>query len=413
MIAVAAGRVVRTMGETIVAAFPGACVGACVRIRRAAGPPLRGSVASVERGRAAIVPFGPATGIAVGDGVETDEEDRLVLGFAAVRRAVGAYGEPLDGCAPLRGLRYPVRPAPVSPLQRAPVSVPLCTGIRVLDGLLTLGRGARIGTFGPPGSGKSQLLEEIARGVVADAIVIGLVGERGREAQQWIARRDARTTIVCATSDRPARERVRAAEIAVAQAAALRSRGFHVLLVLDSLARYASAASDLRRTLGEAPGRGGYAAGVWDDVAGLLEIAGETAEGSITLVCSILTDGDDERDPLAVAARSYLDGHVLLSAELARAGRFPAIDVLASASRTMAAASGPEVVAAAAAVRQALALLAASEDFRAAGLAGEDPALTRAARCVGDLDAFRFGVQGTPIVQTLERLRDLAQRLRA
>ena len=171
-------------------------------------------------------------------------------------------------------------------------------------------------------------------GCTADAVVVGLCGERGREAQRWIERRDARTTVVCSTSDRPAKERIACVEVAFAHADALRDRGLHVAFVLDSLARFAAALRETATARGESVGRGGYPASVFAQLARFVEIAGPLRGGSITLIATVLSDGDD-RDPVSDAARSLLDGHLQLSPRLAAAGRFPAIDVPASASRTM------------------------------------------------------------------------------
>jgi len=353
MIARARGSIVRTFGQTLVAALPAARVGASVRVVASDGHAMPGRVAAVERGRAIVIPSNTLRGVAPGDVVEVRAcEEKAVLGFGALGRAIGPAGEPLDGGAALRGSQYALRPSPLVPSQRVAIERIAWTGIRAIDGLLTIGRGARVGLFGPPGSGKSQLVEAIADATQADAVVVALIGERGREAERWFARRTPRTTIVCATSDRPAAERVRAAETALAHAAALRSRDLHVLVAFDSLARYATAARDLRCSLGEPLGRGGFPPGVWNDVARLLEIAGATAHGSVTLVATILSEGDDDRDPLAIAARSLLDGHLVLSSALAHAGRFPAIDVLASASRTMRDVVDAETYAAAATVRR-------------------------------------------------------------
>lgn len=260
---------------------------------------------------------------------------------------------------------------PALPSQRVPVDRPLWTGVRCIDTLLTIGRGARVGIFGAPGCGKSTLLESIVRGTHADAIVVGLVGERGREAQSWLERIDARTSIVYATSDRPACERIAAAALAMSQACTLANRGLHVLLVLDSLARVAYALREERVARGESVGRGGYPPSVFTHLARLAERAGAFRTGSVTMLATVLSDGDD-RDPVSEAARSLLDGHIQLSVELAQAGHFPAIDVPASASRTMRAVVTPEHWAAAAAVRAALAALARSAEARSLGLEPAD-----------------------------------------
>jgi FliI/YscN family ATPase len=335
----------------------------------------------------------------------------VTLGTALLGRAVDANAVPLDGGPVPRGLRGAIgAPAP-APSQRSPISRPLWTGVRAIDALLTLGRGARVGIFGPPGAGKSSLLETIVRGTRADAVVVALAGERGREAQRWMAACDARTCIVCATGDRPAQERARVAELAFAQAGALAARGLHVLLVLDSLARVAYALRELGVQRGESVGRGGYPPGVVPRLAQLVERAGSFHIGSVTLLATVLHDGDD-RDPISEAARSLLDGHITLSERLARAGSYPAIDVLASTSRTM-----PEVVSAAhlrdaGTVRAALAALAAHEDARALGLEPSTPALLAAIAAEPALHALlRQGPIPAAPGQALEALARTADML--
>jgi type III secretion protein N (ATPase) len=371
MIARRAGHVVRALGETLVAVVPGVGVGDGVRVEASRGSAVDGEITAVERERVWISPHGPLDGIAVGDRVVSDGVGAdVACGAVLLGRALDAAGTPLDGGPPFRrsAFRHARRGAP-APADRIAIDAIFWTGVRALDGLLPMGRGARVGLFGAPGTGKSSLLEAIVAGARADAVVLALVGERGREAQRWIDRLDSRTTIVCATSDRSATERVRAADIAMLQACVLRERGCDVLLVVDSLARYAAALRERRNGLGEPAGRGGYPPGVWSDLARYLERAGITHAGSITLVASVLSDGADDREPLSDAARSLLDGHIALSLELARAGRFPAIDVLASASRTMEDCASPEHVRDAARVRAALAYLAGSRDAREMGLA--------------------------------------------
>ncbi|MFY9720787.1 MAG: hypothetical protein WAK16_14195 [Candidatus Cybelea sp.] len=261
------------------------------------------------------------------------------------------------------------------------------TGIRVLDGLITIGRGARVGIFGAPGAGKTFLLEWLVDACEADAVVVALVGERGREAQQWIARCDERTTIVCATSDRPPKERFVAACVATAHARALRERGLHVLLVIDSLARVAAAARELAVASGESTGRGGYPPSVFAELARLVEVAGAVAFGSITLVASVLSDGE-ERDPVSDAARSLLDGHIALSAELAQAGRFPAVDVLGSTSRTMQMVVGEAHLHHSRTLRRMLSLLERVRDARSLGIDPVERAARAAIALEGSIESF-------------------------
>lgn len=408
------GRVVRTLGDLAVAVLPRARVGEGVYVHCASGKRIGGVVVAVERKNVTIAAFDAVTGIAVGDRVETSSDAQAgILGFAALGRVLDARCEPIDERAPLRGEREPIVRSAIAPHERRPVDTPLWIGVRVVDGLLTVGRGARVGIFGAPGAGKTMLLEAIVRGVRADACVLALIGERGREAASWMARVDRRTTIVCATSDKSAAERSRAAEVAMAQAVALRERGLHVLLIVDSLARYCTALREQRSVLGEPVGRGGYPPGVFADLARLLERAGNGARGSITMLATVLSDGADEREPLSDAARSLLDGHIVLSAELARAGRYPAIDVLASTSRTMAGVVDEEHARDALTVRSAIALLERTKEARALGFGGDASGdLVRAVAAQGDLESFL--VQGSPSspFDTLLALHGLGERLR-
>lgn len=334
------------------------------------------------------------------------------LGLCALGRAIDANGLPLDGGPRLRGRRVSMELRSPRPNERMAIATPLWTGVRVLDGLLTIGRGARVGIFGGPGAGKTTLIESITGGCAADAIVVALVGERGREAQRWIDRRDDSTTVICATSDRPAHERLLAAHVAMTHAAALRERGLHVLLVLDSLARVAAALREIGVAAGESTGRGGYPPSVFSEMARLVEVAGALPNGSITLIATIITDGDD-RDPVSEAARSILDGHIRLSARLAEAARFPAVDVLASASRTMEAIADDRHLHAARTLRQAIALLDRIDDARSLGIEPSDPLAVAAMAVEQRLEDFlRQARHGSDPHETLSQLVEIATQLR-
>lgn len=311
----------------------------------------------------------------------------LSLGTCALGRAIDACGLPLDGGPALQGRRVAIALRPPQPYERKPIAQPLWTGIRVLDGLLTIGRGARVGIFGAPGAGKTTLLESIVSGCAVDAVVVALVGERGREAQRWIEWRNDRTTIVCATSDRSALERLLAAHVAVAQAGALRERGLDVLLVLDSLARVAAALREIGVAAGESTGRGGYPPSVFAELAKLVEVAGALHNGSMTLIATVIHDGDD-RDPVSEAARSLLDGHIALSTRLAEGGRFPAVDVLTSTSRTMESVTDDSHQHAAQTLRHALAVLHRIEDARSLGIVPADGAVRAAIAAEDRIETF-------------------------
>ncbi len=297
------------------------------------------------------------------------------------------------------------------PLDRIAPEQVAWTGVRAIDALLAIARGARVGIFGAPGTGKSSLLEAIVRGFDADATIVALVGERGREAERWIRTRDPYRIVICATSDRTADERIRACEGAFAHAARLRDAGLHVALVVDNLARYATALREAAIGAGEACGRGGFPPSVFARLARTLELAGATAAGSVTVVAGVLDDGD-ERDPVSDAARSLLDGHLQLSPLRARAGAFPAIDVLASTSRTMNAVATPVHRRMASRVRAAIGRLAETEEARALGLAGESAALELAVAAEPAIEALlRQGAAPEPPERTLAVLAAIADTL--
>lgn len=232
-----------------------------------------------------------------------------------------------------------IRDAPKA-TDRPRIEAVLPTGVRAIDGLLTMGRGQRIGVFAGPGCGKTTLMAAIARGCDADAIVFGLIGERGRELNEFLQYElDAdlvkKTIIVCATSDRTSMERSRAAFTATAIAEAFRARGKRVLLLIDSLTRFARAQREIGLAAGEPPARGGYTPSVYTMLPRLIERAGNTSEGSISAMYTVLIDGETTSDPIGDEAKSLLDGHIVLTRKLAEQGHYPAIDVLASISRVM------------------------------------------------------------------------------
>ncbi|HYD63141.1 MAG TPA: FliI/YscN family ATPase [Noviherbaspirillum sp.] len=252
-----------------------------------------------------------------------------------------------------------IRDAPRA-TDRPRIATALPTGVRAIDGLLTMGRGQRIGVFAGPGCGKTTLMAAIARGCDADVIVFGLIGERGRELNEFLQHElDAdlvrKTIIVCATSDRTSMERARAAFTATAIAEAFRARGKKVLLLVDSLTRFARAQREIGLAAGEPPARGGFTPSVYTMLPRLIERAGNTPEGSITAMYTVLVDGESTSDPIGDEAKSLLDGHILLKRKLAEQGHYPAIDVLASISRTMSNVAAPEQMKAAAHFRELLA----------------------------------------------------------
>lgn len=383
------GRVISAMNDSVVATLPFAYVGQGVRIRPRASAAVPGMVTRIDAGRVRLSAFAPLDGVSIGDVVESDATANVLpLGTELLGRAIDAAGRPIDGGSMVRGRRCDVYGAAIGAASRRPVDEPFWTGIRTIDGMLTIGRGARVGIFGAPGAGKSTLMEMLVHGARADAVVVGLIGERGREAAKWLEKIAPHATLVIVPSDRSAAERVRGAYVAVAQAAELRRRGMSVLCILDSLARFCSAARELAVANGETVGRGGYPPSVFNEMARLIERAGNVDGGSVTLLATVLSDGGDEREPLSDAARAALDGHIVLSSELGRAGRYPAIDVLASASRTMNDVISPQHRADANALRRTMALLEETKDARDLGLARSTPQLDRAIASIPRLEAF-------------------------
>lgn len=411
------GQIVATHAQLLEAHVPGARVGEGVRIVRRDGRTIDAHVASLGAGKVLVAPHGAIDGIALGDRVEIDRSAlTLVLGTPLLGRAIAPDGTPLDTRPAPRGQRHAVHGCIPTPGERLPGRTVFATGVRAIDGPLTLARGARIGLFGAPGAGKSTLLESIVAGAQADAVVVALIGERGREAERWLAQVDSRVSLICATSDRSPAERLRAADVAFAQAERLRDRGLDVLLVVDSLARIAGAARDMAIALGEPVGRGGYPPSVFSRQAGLLERAGVTRRGAITLIATVLSDGADEREPVSDAARAALDGHIALSERLARTGHFPAIDLPRSASRTMLDVVDAEHARSATRLRDALAVLEETREARMFGLdaGGDDPQLEQIVRAESAISAFlRQGRTPSPFAKTLMEMHQVAEHLKA
>lgn len=330
------GRVLEVAGTIIQIAMTGAELGDIVTIESAVGEVMC-EVVGFRGDTLLAIPLQPARRIAPGARVRIhDALSELQAGDALIGRVIDPFGTPLDaGPTPRCSARIPLDGGALPVDERGQVDDRFDTGVRVIDGLLTCGRGQRIGIFAGAGCGKSVLVEQIASQADADVIVIGLVGERGREVRELMAspRRD-RMVIVAATADRSPLERVRGAQAATAIAEYFRDRGKNVLLVLDSLTRFAMALRELGLALGEPPATKGYPPSVFATLPRLLErVAPRAGGGAITAFYTVLVEGDDLSDPVADSARSLLDAHIVLSRELAGRGHVPAVDVLASASR--------------------------------------------------------------------------------
>ena len=337
-------------------------IGSMVRIEPVrGGGPLDGEVVGFDHEQAIVMPLGTTAGIGRGDHVVAAQFAQLVwTGPSVLGRVLDGMGRPIDGRGPLLDtVPRPLRPAPIDPMDRPLIDTPLATGIRAIDALISVGRGQRIGIFAAPGLGKSTLLGLMARHTAADVSVIALVGERGREVRDFIENHLGeeglqRSVVICATGDEPALLRIRAAMAACTIAEFFRDQGRDVLLIMDSITRFCQAQRQVGLAAGEPPATRGYPPSVFAMLPALLERSGRTSRGSITGFYAVLVEGDDMSEPIADATRGILDGHVLLSADLAARGHWPAIDVLGSISRVADDVTDPDH---AAARRQVLKLL--------------------------------------------------------
>ncbi len=334
------GRVLGVTGLALRLALPGVRVGDVVTVHRRGGP-LACEVVGFGDDEAIAMPLGHLTGVGPDDPVESTGGPLSVhASRALLGRVVDGLGRPLEGEPIAGGLAVPVDRDPPNPLSRRAISLPLATGVRVLDGLLTLGEGQRIGLFAGSGVGKSTLLGAIARGASTDVVVVALVGERGREVSEFLDHAlgpagRARSVVVAATSDAPALERLRAAQVATAYAEAFRDEGARVLLLVDSITRFARAQREIGLAAGEPPARRGYPPSVFAMLPRLLERSGQGDRGSITAIYTVLVEGGDMDEPIADEVRGILDGHVVLDRAIAARGRYPAVDVTVSLSRVM------------------------------------------------------------------------------
>lgn len=409
------GRVVEANGQTIESEGPLCSVGECCEILDTEGRRHRAEVIGFRGRHVLAMPLEATRGIRYGDAVSaTGLTPGIAVGEELEGRILDSLGAPLDGFAPLRTRElWPLDGAIPHPMQRVPIKEPMATGVRVLDGMLTVGRGQRIGIFGGSGVGKSTLIGMMTRNTAADLTVVGLVGERGREVREFVE--DSlgeegmrRAVVLVSSSDQSPLLRMRAALAATAVAEFYASQGKHVLLVLDSLTRYAMAAREIGLAAGEPPATKGYTPSVFTRLARLVERAGNFERGSITAFYTVLMEGDDQQDPIVDSVRSFVDGHVVLSRSMASAGWYPPVNVLDSLSRLMPAVTNREHRAQAALVRRLLAAHARSEDLIRIGAykAGNDPDLDRAMRAMPAMREFLEQGSGErlSLEETVERL---------
>jgi type III secretion protein N (ATPase) len=392
------GRVLDAVGTLVKATGLTARIGDLCELRNPGSSwRLRAEVIGVSRQATLLMPFGDLDGISSQtEVVNLGRAQTVKVGPTLLGRVLDGLGEPRDSLGPLgAAVDYPVHAIAPDPLTRRRVERVLQTGVRAIDGLLTCGEGQRVGIFAPAGTGKSSLLSMIARGTSADVIVVGLIGERGREVGEFLdglRQTGASKHCVCVvtTSDRPAVERIKAANVATSIAEYFRDQGKSVLLLVDSVTRYARALREIGLASGEPPARRGYPPSTLAALPRLFERAGQSSSGSITAFYTVLVDDDEAGDPIAEEVRATLDGHILLSNKLAAAGHYPAIDVLTSRSRVMVnLVSDQQQSAAIAAVEQlakydSVQMLVQIGEYKP----GSDAAADRALRCREDLLKF-------------------------
>ena len=405
------GQLVRVTGLVLEAAGVRVPVGSVCDVASPGQPGVTAEVVGFDGDRAFLMPTGEVHGLASGArvtprplpqvpprfGVENHpwrrSEDRalhLPMGDGLLGRVVDSHGVPLDRAGPLVGVHAePMLRRPINAMDRDPVRTPLDTGVRAINALLTVGRGQRLGLFAGTGVGKSVLLAMMARYTQADVIVVGLIGERGREVKEFIEdilgpEGRARSVVVAAPADAPPLVRMQGANYATAIAEQFRDRGLHVLLLMDSLTRYAMAQREIALAIGEPPATKGYPPSCFARLPQLVERSGNGLHGvgSITAFYTVLSEGDDNQDPIADAARGILDGHIVLSRELAESGHYPAIDVERSISRVMPAVTSREQQVASRRVRQMLSRVNKARDLIQLGayVPGHDAELDQAVR---------------------------------
>lgn len=365
------GRVSKVVGLTIESDGPEVDIGELCKLHASKGKRvIHAEVVGFKDNKALLMPLGEMTGVGPGNlVVATDSVLKVGVGKSLTGRILDGMGFPIDNKEPLRPDQYyPINNKPPHPLNRKRIIEPLTLGIKAIDGLLTVGKGQRIGIFAGSGVGKSTLMGMIARNTKADVNVIALIGERGREVREFIEKDLqveglARSVVVVATSDQPALVRLKGALVATAIAEYFRDQGKDVLFLMDSLTRFSMAQREIGLAIGEPPVSRGYTPSVFGIMPKLLERAGNSDKGSITGLYTVLVDGDDMTEPVTDTARGILDGHIVLSRSLANRNQYPAIDVLASVSRVMSDIITSDHKKAAGEIKRALAIYRDAEDL--------------------------------------------------
>lgn len=391
------GKIANVVGLSIESYGPEARLGDICTIYSKSGNNklAMAEVVGFKDGKTILMPYGHVEGIGIGCIVENDNHPlEVVVGPDLCGQILDGLGNPSDG-ERLRGVSYPIEAAPPDPMRRKIIDEVLPLGVKAVDGLLTVGKGQRIGIFAGSGVGKSTLLGMFARNTTADINVIALIGERGREVKEFVERDLGeegmkRSILVIATSDKPALERTKAAKTATAIAEYFRDQGKDVLLMMDSLTRFSMAQREIGLASGEPPVSRGYPPSVYSEMPKLLERAGRSDIGSITGLYTVLVDGDDFNEPITDTARSILDGHIVLNRKIAQRNHYPAIDVLASISRCMSQIDSAEHKDAAGKFKNLMAVYADAEDLINIGAykSGSNPEIDEAIKKHKAIDEF-------------------------
>jgi len=391
------GTVTEVTGMIVQSTGPLAAVGEVCEIESSRDRRILVQVVGFRDGHVLSMPLEETNGLVAGSSiVARADESNVRVGPDLLGRVLDGYGRPIDGKPPIESaIHYPLQAPPPSPMDRRHITERLVTGLRVLDGMLPIGKGQRVGIFGGSGVGKSVLLGSLAKNNSAQVTVVGLIGERNREVLEFIDHELGpeglkRSVVVVATSDRPAPLRVRAALTVTAIAEYFRDQGLDVLLIMDSVTRLAMAQREIGLAAGEPPSQKGYTPSVFGLLPKVFERAGNFQRGSITGLYTVLVEGDDLNEPISDAVRSILDGHIVLSRKLSDLGHYPAIDLLQSVSRLTSKISTPEERALGQRVREAMALYRNSEDLIQLGayVAGSNPKLDTSLRCISSIDQF-------------------------
>jgi len=392
------GKITQIVGLVIESQGPSVNLGdLCYICPRNAGEVIPAEVVGFRDNRVLLMPIGEMQGIGPGcEVISAHQTLKVNVGKQLLGRILDGLGNPIDGKGPLSANEeYPLHEIPPHPLARLRISDKLSVGVRVIDGLLTLGKGQRVGIMAGSGVGKSTLLGMIARNTEADVNVIALVGERGREVREFIERDLGeeglkRSVVVVATSDQPALVRIKGAMTATAISEYFRAQGLDVVLMMDSVTRFAMAQREVGLTIGEPPATRGYTPSVFAMLPKLLERSGTGDRGSITGIYTVLVDGDDMNEPIADAVRSILDGHIVLSRSIAAKNHYPAVDVLASVSRVMSEIVEPNHNRAAQKMRSLMAIYREAEDLINIGAyaTGNNESIDRAIAKIDEIKAF-------------------------